>query len=110
MIEIRYTRTFSNTLDALIDHLSCHSSELQALHKVENFIENFENRVFVAPLSCQISPQLIEVGVNSFREYNFDGLRIIYRATNSLIIGDLILSQKQNIQRSLIEYCLIYKQ
>ena len=48
-----------------------------------------------------------------FREYNYDGFRLLYRVIESdqhlVIQADAVLSQKQDIQLALVNYCLIHK-
>lgn len=112
-LNIEYTETFDNTVDNLINHLASYSNEYLVIEKIENLIEDFEKRITTAPLSCPISPYLLELGTTSFREYNHNGFRLLYRVIedeDSLKIqGDVLLSQKQSIEQVLIEYCLIYK-
>ncbi len=112
-IEIQYTETFYNIIDNLINHLAPYSSELGVLNRVESFIEKFEERTLSEPFSCQVSIQLLDVGITTFREYNFDKLRLLYRAIETdekiIVIGDALILQKQDIQKLLIDYCLIYR-
>lgn len=112
-IEIQYTETFYNIIDNLINHLAPYSNELSVINRIESFIEKFEDRTHSEPLSCQVSMQLLEVGIINFREYNFDKFRLLYRVieTNEsfIVIGDAFILQKQDIQKLLIDYCLIYR-
>ncbi len=78
-IEVQYTSTFYNVMDNLINHLAPYSSESSVINRLERLIDKFEKRVKSEPFSCQISLQLVEVGVNIFREYNTDKFRILYR-------------------------------
>lgn len=112
-IEIQYTETFYNIIDNLINHLAPYSNELSVINRIESFIEKFEDRTHSEPLSCQVSMQLLDVGITNFREYNFDKFRLLYRVieTNEsfIVIGDAFILQKQDIQKLLIDYCLIYR-
>lgn len=112
-VRIEYTETFFSVTDNLINYLAPHSSEAAVIGKIEDFIEFFESKVSESPYSCQISPTLQTLGITYFREFYGDGLRLIYRTleteTEVIIQGDLLLSQKQDIQQALIDYCLIYK-
>lgn len=112
-VRIEYTETFNNLLNDLIDHLSPYSSEEQIIIRVENFIERFESLVSFTSTAAPISQPLLELGVRTFREFTADDFRLLYRIKeeeNSLrIIGDVIISQKQDIQQLLINYCLLHK-
>lgn len=112
-VKIEYTETFSNITDNLISYLAPYSSEEAVIEKVEGFINSFESKVFTSPYSCRISPTLQTLGITYFREHCSDGLRLIYRTIESeteiVIQGDVLLSQKQDIQQALIDYCLLYK-
>jgi Plasmid stabilisation system protein. len=112
-IDIRYTATFSNITDDLINYLSAYTSELGAIDRVTQLIEKFEHRVSANPYSCQISQPLFDQGVSMFREYNHDSFRLLYRVMESdqrlVIQADALLSQKQDIQQALVNYCLIHK-
>ena len=112
-IEVQYTETFYNITDNLINHLSPYSSESATISRIESYIEKFERRVLSELFSCQISLQLLELGVIAFREYNFDELRLLYRAFETedkiMVIGDALILQKQDIQKLLIDHCLIYR-
>ncbi|PYF79206.1 ParE-like toxin of type II ParDE toxin-antitoxin system [Marinomonas alcarazii] len=112
-VEIFYTETFGNTADNLIDHLSLYTDELSVINRVEKLIESFENRVMTSPYSCPVSQTLLLIGIPNFREYHLDSFRLIYQITelNDKIIvqADVLLSQKQSIERSLVDYCLLFK-
>ncbi len=112
-VRIQYTETFNNLLNDLIDHLSPYSSEEQVIIRIESFIERFESLVSFTSTAAPISQSLIELGVRTFREFIADDFRLLYRIKeegNSVsIIGDVIISQKQDIQQLLINYCLLHK-
>ena len=112
-VRIEYTDTFNNLLNDLIDHLSPFSNEEQVIIRIENFIERFENLVSFTSTAGPISQPLLELGVRTFREFTADDFRLLYRIKqekNSVTItGDVIISQKQNIQQLLITYCLLHK-
>ncbi len=112
-IEIQYTETFYSVTDNLINHLSLYSNELGVINRIERFIEKFEEKTCSEPFSCQVSMQLLEVGVTTFREYNVDKLCLLYRVIETdekiIVIGDALILQKQDIQKLLIDYCLIYR-
>jgi len=112
-VRIEYTETFYNLLNDLIAHLSPYSSEEQVIIRIENFIERFENLVSFNSAALPISQPLLELGVRTFREFTADNFRLLYRIKeeeNTIrIIGDVIISQKQDIQQLLINYCLLHK-
>ena len=112
-VRIEYTETFNNLLNDLIDHLSSYSSEEQVIIRVEDFIERFESLVSFTATAAPTSQPLLELGVRTFREFTADDFRLLYRIKeeeNSVrVIADVIISQKQDIQQLLINYCLLHK-
>ena len=112
-VQIEYTETFYNLLNDLIAHLSPYSSEEQVIIRVEDFIERFESLVSFNSAAPPISQPLLELGVRTFREFTADNFRLLYRINEEeniiRIIGDVIISQKQDIQQLLINYCLLHK-
>ena len=109
--EIEYTETFYKTTENLINHLSYYSTEIEVISKIEKIIDDFEERIKRAPESCQISPPLMqELGIKTWREYNKGGIRILYRVIKdeSKVVADVFLSQKQDIERALTDYCLMH--
>ena len=112
-VRIEYTETFNNLLNDLIDHLSPYSSEEQVIIRIEGFIERFESLVSFTSTDAPTSQPLLEFGVRTFREFTADDFRLLYRIkeekNNVRIIGDVIISQKQDIQQLLINYCLLHK-
>jgi len=111
-VKIEYTESFDNITDSLINYLASYSDEVDAIERIEYIIDKFEERVISAPLSCPISKTLLELGVTYFREYNLNGYRLLYRVFEDektiTIEGNAILAHKQDIEKNLIEYCLIY--
>jgi len=112
-VRIEYTETFYNLLNDLIAHLSPYSSEEQVIIRVEDFIERFESLVSFNSAAPPISQPLLELGVRTFREFTADNFRLLYRINEEeniiRIIGDVIISQKQDTQQLLINYCLLHK-
>ncbi|KGJ90465.1 type II toxin-antitoxin system RelE/ParE family toxin [Thalassotalea sp. ND16A] len=112
-VRIQYTKTFENLLNDLINHLGKHSNEEQVILRLESFIERFESLVSFTPKAAPISPYLLELGVILFREFTADNFRLLYRIIEEkgsrMIIADVIISQKQDIPKVLINYCLLYK-
>ncbi|NQZ09980.1 MAG: type II toxin-antitoxin system RelE/ParE family toxin [Algicola sp.] len=108
-----YTDTFENLLNHLVDYLTPFSSQERVVTRALNVIERFEKRVLVAPYSVPVSHYLLSIGVNSFREFNADGFKILYRVFDdgqgTRIVVDTITSQKQDIEQVLVNYCLLYK-
>ena len=107
-----YTKTFEDLTNNLNDHLSYYS-ERDATDKVLTIIERFETKVQAMPLSYPESQILIEYGLYDFREYIKDGVRIFYRVNDRsdscIVEAHIILSQKQDVQSTLIDYCLRYR-
>lgn len=110
--DIEYTESFDKTTENLINHLSYYySTEVEVINKIEKIIDSFEKRVEESPESCQISPSLMqELGIKTWREYNQNGIRILYRIMkdDKKVIADAFLSQKQDMEKALTDYCLIH--
>lgn len=113
LTSIEYTYTFENILNDLINHLSQFSTEELVILRIEKFIERFEKLVIFTPTANPISHSLLDLGVVQFREFSADEFRLLYRVlddgNNVRVIGDLITSQKQDLQQLLVNYCLLHK-
>ena len=112
-VAIEYSQTFENLLNDLINYLSQFSDEEQVIIRIETCIERFEKLASYTPEAAPISHSLLELGVTQFREFTLDDFRLVYRVINdddaTRVIGDLIVSQKQDLQQLLINYCLLHK-
>lgn len=112
-IDIRYTETFDQATNNIVIYLAPHSTELNVIRRLEKLIKKFELKVSISPQSCPVSSQLLEIGVASYREFNSDGFRILYRIIEEdkkqIVECGYILNQKQDVQKALIDHCLLYK-
>ncbi len=107
--EIIYTDVFISQLDLLINYLSDFNDEVTVIDRVVEFVERFEKVVELDPLAAPISQSLIELGITRYREFNADGLRLIYSFDREIVNMFLISQQKQDLEKLLVDYCLIYK-
>lgn len=112
-VDIQYAETFEQATNNIIIYLAPYSTELNVVQRLEKLIQKFESRISLSPQSCPISNQLLELGATSYREFNSDGFRILYRVIEKdkkqIVECHYILDQKQDIQKALIDYCLLYK-
>ncbi|WP_318467252.1 type II toxin-antitoxin system RelE/ParE family toxin [Photobacterium leiognathi] len=106
------TNTFENTTFALIDYFTQWNDEVKVVERVEKLIERFESTVLDNPEMYPICHDIREFfGMIEYRVFKSDGLKIVYRydAVNNIVYTMLMLSDKQDMQKTLIDYCLVYK-
>lgn len=112
-VAIEYTVAFEQTADLAIGHFAEYTSERQAIEKIESVLDRFEETVSVDPYIYARSPSLLALGIIDVREANIDGMRLLYdvdeRDDTIVVTGLILLSQKQNVEAQLVNYCLIYK-
>ena len=104
--------TFENTTFDLIDYFTQWNDENKIIGRVEKLIEKFEYTVLDNPEMYPICQDIREFfGIVDYRIFKSDGLKIVYRydAVNSRVYAMLMLSDKQDMQKTLIDYCLVHK-
>ncbi|MCG9597067.1 type II toxin-antitoxin system RelE/ParE family toxin [Vibrio sp. Isolate25] len=109
-VNIQLTDTFDKTLDNVIAHYSQWNDEAVVIERVEEVLEEFEQQVSGQPYSYSRNPELVSLGVNSVRNANSKGFRLLYEVneTENEIRVDLLLflSTKQSVEKQLVDYCL----
>ncbi len=109
-VNIYTTDTFEKTLDNVITHLSQWNDEAVVIERVEGILGEFEQQVSEQPYSYSRNPELMSLGVNSVRNANFQGFRLLYEVNEyeEEVRIDLLLflSTKQSVEKQLIDYCL----
>ncbi|MCD9521773.1 MULTISPECIES: type II toxin-antitoxin system RelE/ParE family toxin [Photobacterium] len=104
--------TFENTTFDLVDYFSQWNDEKKVIERIEKLIHKFESSVLDNPMMYPICQDIREFfGVVEYRVFKSDGLKIIYRYddVNCIVYAMLLLSDKQDMQKRLIDYCLVYK-
>lgn len=104
--------TFNNTTFDLIDYYSQWTDDNKVIERIEKLIHKFELSVLDNPMIYPICQDIREhFGIIDYREFKYDGLKIIYRYDdiNCIVYTMLLLSDKQDMQKKLIDYCLVYK-
>ncbi|HFQ4886700.1 type II toxin-antitoxin system RelE/ParE family toxin [Vibrio parahaemolyticus] len=108
--EIVYTNTFVNNIDERIHHLSQWNESTDAIiERLDSLIARFEGVVSEHAFSCQLCNELSQLGIYTVRQYTYDDFRILYEVdedTNT-VYALLLLGTKQNIQKALVDYCLL---
>ncbi|MFV0447550.1 MAG: type II toxin-antitoxin system RelE/ParE family toxin [Vibrio sp.] len=109
-VSIYTTETFEKTLDNVITHYSQWNDEAVIIERVEDALREFEQQVSEQPYSYSRNPELMSLGVNSVRNVNFKGFRLLYEVNEyeDEVRIDLLLflSTKQSVEKQLIDYCL----
>lgn len=113
-VEIEYAATLEKTALDHVSHLTQYGSdEVAAINKIENLIGEFEGKVSESPYIYAPCPELVELGVPTFRQKVSDGVRLIHEVEeyeDKIVVKVLLLlGQKQSIQNQLITHCLIHK-
>ncbi|OBU40597.1 plasmid stabilization protein [Photobacterium phosphoreum] len=104
--------TFENTTFDIIDYFSQWNDENNVIERVENLIEQFESTVLDNPEMYPICQEIREFfGIVDYRIFKSNGLKIVYRydASHGTVYAMLMLSDKQDMQKTLIDYCIVYK-
>jgi len=109
--EILYTETCYNTIDDRINYFSQWNDENAVIERIEELISRFENNVSDNPEIYSRCRELSEFGITDIRQFSADGFRVLYEYNETLnkITVLLLLSDKQDLQKTLVDYCLIYK-
>ena len=111
-VDVVYTELFVNLADDLVNYWSLSRGEAKSILDLERMITEFENKVSGSPYSCQLSPMLRDLGAQNFREFLSNGVRIVYRIEEGndqiTIYADACVSQRQDIERVMVNYCLTY--
>ncbi|HIF9460010.1 TPA: type II toxin-antitoxin system RelE/ParE family toxin [Photobacterium damselae] len=111
-IKLVSVATFENTTFDLIDYFIQWNDEKKVIERVERLIGKFESTVLDNPEMYPICQDIREFfGIVDYRIFKSDGLKIIYRydAVNKIIYAMLMLSDKQDMQKTLIDYCIVHK-
>ncbi|HIF9099916.1 TPA: type II toxin-antitoxin system RelE/ParE family toxin [Photobacterium damselae] len=111
-IKLVSVATFENTTFDLIDYFIQWNDEKKVIERVERLIEKFESTVLDNPEMYPICQDIREFfGIVDYRIFKSDGLKIIYRydTVNKIIYAMLMLSDKQDMQKTLIDYCIVHK-
>lgn len=104
--------TFENTTFDLIDYFSQWNDENKVIERVEKLIEQFESTVLDNPEMYPICQDIREFfGVADYRIFKSNGLKIVYRydVSRMVVYAMLMLSDKQDMQKTLIDYCIVHK-
>ncbi|MCE2571830.1 hypothetical protein [Motilimonas eburnea] len=110
--QVEYTATFHQLANQLIDYQAECLGEIQAIDNVQKTINSFEALVKEDPLAPPISTALLALGIQSIREHKANGLRLFYQVIdneNVSIQCRVIASQQQNIEKQLLNHCILNK-
>ncbi|WP_394213527.1 type II toxin-antitoxin system RelE/ParE family toxin [Enterovibrio calviensis] len=109
-VTVELTEAFRKSADNTIAYLGDHMGELQAVEHIQAVYESFEGNVTDNPYMYRSCPDLRQLGVNTYREFIFNGLRIIYEVEeqqDSIVVTALLfLTTRQSIQKQMVDYYL----
>ncbi|WP_431222735.1 type II toxin-antitoxin system RelE/ParE family toxin [Serratia sp. L9] len=101
-IKVEYTETAKFSLQEIVNNLKWRQQEPTPV--INELLNEFEGKVTVFPLGCPVSPELVKIGVNRYRECNTsNGYRVIYSVSIDTVTAHVILSQRQDIQQLLFK-------
>ena len=75
---VEFSQTFDKTLEEVVYHLSKYTDELQVLDRIDAVIDHFTTHVEQDPYMYSVCRQSFSLGINKYREYNRNELRLIY--------------------------------
>lgn len=100
VVKIEYTETVRTCLSEITTHLR--QAEIDPRPVLDEILNQYENRVGNYPYGCQISPELLKIGVSKYRECNTaNGYRILYSVEDSTVTTHAVLAQRQDIKHLL---------
>lgn len=101
-ITIEYTLTVKTCIELIASFL--HNADVEPKPIIRDILQHFEAKVGEYPLSCQICPELLKIGVAKYRECNTPGgYRVLYSVDKSKITVHAILSHRQDIKQLLFK-------
>lgn len=106
-MEIRFAKSFYVQFDLLVMHFAPYYPANKAAENILKTINDFAEQVNSHPESCPLSPHLVSLGFNAYCEFNKGHIKIIYKINKQYIDVLLICSQKQDLEKLIVNYCLI---
>lgn len=101
-VKIEYTLTVKTCINDIANFLQ--SIEVEAKPVIAGILEQFEKQVSQFPHSCQVCPELLNIGVAKYRECNTsDGYRVLYSVDGLTVTAHAVLSQRQDIKQLLFK-------
>ena len=101
-ISIEYTQTVKTCIEHIASYLR--KQEIDVKPVVAEILNEFEGKVSLFPLGCQVCPELLKIGVGKYRECNTSGgYRVLYSVNSSTVTAHAILSHRQDIQQLLFK-------
>lgn len=101
-VSIEYTQTVRTCIDHIASFLR--KQEIDVKPVVAQILSEFEGKVEPFPMSCQVCPELLKIGVGKYRECNTSGgYRVLYSVNGSTITAHAILSHRQDVQQLLFK-------
>lgn len=104
------TETFEKTVDTLISYFCMYYSEDDAISKVDDEIQAFEQSKKAFPNSSAISQELQSLGISDVRCSYRNGIKIFHTVEESeehtKIILLFMLTDRQSTTKQLINHCI----
>lgn len=104
-----YTETFKLTAKNVLDFLSTSVDEPKDV--LDKQLDEFERKIDVFPEGCQISPDLLQLGCDRYREcITKDGYRILYSydTQKEELTAHAILGKRQSVLQALFERLIAF--
>lgn len=101
-LRIIYTETARTAVNDIAHFYK--NKQVDAKELIKDAIEEFEKKVGTFPLGCPVSPQLLSIGCDKYRECNTaGGFRILYAITDTVVVVHIIVHQRQDLQQLLFK-------
>ncbi|MHC8306152.1 type II toxin-antitoxin system RelE/ParE family toxin [Pseudomonas sp. PB3P13] len=106
---LRITAIAEYSIEDQIEHLAAYHGRSTAETRAYSVIDGIEQKLSAMPYGYPVSPQLSELGVMQYREFNTDGYRVFYEIfeTDKAVAVSLVLRDKQSVPDALVRYCLL---
>lgn len=110
---VEYTQTFMNIVSDQVDHLAANINNHidSVVGRIEALIDHFESNALSNPLMYAVCPELQMLGIYDIRQYSFDGFKLLYQydEARDTVIGLALISDRQDLQRTLVDYCIMHR-
>ncbi len=106
--QVLFSTTFNHSLQEVVFHQRKYAQSKTVIANLKKVIAHFTSHVKSDPYMYTVCRQALSLGVNGYREYAKDKVRIIYAVDDEqqLVTVHLIAGQQQDLCALLLDYVL----
>ena len=108
--QVLFTPTFNHSLQEVVFHQCKYAQSKSVIANLKKVIAHFTVHVKDDPTMYCVCRQALSLGINKYREYAKNKVRIIYAVDDDqqLVTVHLIAGQKQDLCSLLLDYVLLH--